>query len=112
MNAIGITEDAAVAVMGLLIHNLENIVLRGVLQIGNGGDYSICLDNQGKLTQVEVSGIRDGTDSQSRSRLKEKKTQVLQHSPHGFASVTTFQQSPRGIVHSFLHFVELIDETS
>ena len=107
LNAQEITSEAAIILMGLLIHDLENVSLDGVLEIGNGGDYSITLDNRGDVTQVEVSGIRKGTATQSNGRLQEKSAQVLTHSPHGYASVTTFLQTPKGIVHSFLHFVEL-----
>ncbi|WP_143393137.1 hypothetical protein [Fimbriiglobus ruber] len=45
-NTIGdtvITEQAAIAVMALLIHDLEKLEILSVLQIGSGGDYLVSL---------------------------------------------------------------------
>jgi hypothetical protein len=105
-NDQAITENAAIAVMALLAHEIEGIVLKRVLPIGSGGDYAAIYS--GHPIQVEVSGIKQGHPSDSHSRLREKREQVLKQSPIGIASVTTFYQicSGGGVVHSFLHYVE------
>jgi len=98
-----ITEDAALAIMALLIHELEGLTVERVLPIGSGGDYLLSMRRWGKPTQVEVSGIReDLSGRRSRSRLAEKREQV----PAGFASVTTFSRQGASGVHSYLHYVE------
>lgn len=43
INERRITEDAAIAVMGLLIHELESVSIESVLPIGSGGDYLVKL---------------------------------------------------------------------
>jgi hypothetical protein len=102
-----ITEDAALAVMALLIHELEALSVERVLQIGSGGDYVLSMRRRGQAAQVEVSGIReDSSGRRSRSRLAEKREQVLAKCPAGFASVTTFSHPGAGGVHSYLHYVE------
>jgi hypothetical protein len=104
-----ITEKAAIAIMGLVANDLEGIVIKRVLPIGSGGDYVAELVISGKWTQVEVSGIREGAPSDSRTRLRQKCEQVLKKSADGFASVTTFNQLVRGgdgIAHTFLHYVQ------
>jgi hypothetical protein len=107
-NSNEITEKAAIAVMGLLVHELEKIQIKQVLQIGSGGDFVANYIRSGRPIQVEVSGIREGQPSDSRFRLTQKREQVLKTDPRGFVSVTTFHQigSGGGIVHSFLHYVE------
>jgi hypothetical protein len=92
--------------MALLIHDLEGGVLQEVLQIGSGGDYFVLVKRAKKPIQVEVSGIREDLHGgPSRSRLREKTTQVLTHSKVGYASVTTFSHPAGAIVHSYLHYV-------
>ena len=105
VNAQALTEQAAIGVMALLLHDLEGVVLQAVLQIGSGGDYIIQSEEQ-----VEVSGIRHAVSAAvSQGRLAEKSTQVLRHSEAGYVSVTTFSypgsQASGPIVHSYLHFV-------
>jgi len=102
-----ITEDAAIAVMALLIHELESVTVERVLEIGSGGDYVLSLKMRGESAQAEVSGVReDRTGAKSRARLSEKLAQVLRQCPIGFVSVTTFCRLKAGIVHSYLHYVE------
>ena len=101
-----LTEQAAIAVMALLIHNLEGGVLQRVLQIGSGGDYLVLTRRARKPDQVEVSGVQEDSDgSAARGSLGEKTDQVLTHSKVGFTSVTTFAHAQPPIVHSALHFV-------
>lgn len=102
-----ITEDAAIAVMGLLIHELEGVTVESVLRIGSGGDYLIELSKNEQSVQVEVSGIReDLVGNRAESRLSEKRAQVLMKSDSGYVSVTTFHYAATGGPHSFLHFVK------
>jgi hypothetical protein len=106
VNAQTLTEQAAVGVMALLIHDLEGGVLQNVLPIGSGGDYLILHRRGGNPIQVEVSGIRDdATGNASRARLTQKSVQVLTHSMAGYASVTTFSHPAGAIVHCYLHYV-------
>jgi len=104
-----LTEFAAIAIMALLVSNLERMVLNEVLQIGSGGDYYGMIDLI--RFECEVSGIRDAAfPSVAMARLREKTEQLLAHPiESGFVSVTTFAHPttpPNGIiVHSFLHFV-------
>ena len=101
-----LTEQAAIGVMAMVIHELEGGQLIQVLQIGSGGDYLVITENAKRAVQVEVSGILlDTTGSESISRLRKKSDQVLTHSRSGFASVTTFAHGPDRIVQSDLHFV-------
>jgi hypothetical protein len=101
-----VTEQAAIAVMALLIHNLARGEILRVLQIGSGGDYLVQVGGLRRPVQAESSGIRsDPSGSQSLSRLSQKKTQVLTHSRAGFAAVTTFCHPLGDIVHSYLHYV-------
>lgn len=107
INERRITEDAAIAVMGLLIHELEGVRIETVLQIGSGGDYLVTLSKNKQWVQVEVSGIReDLAGHKAESRLAEKRTQVLEKSEAGYVSVTTFHRAANGGPHSFLHFAE------
>jgi hypothetical protein len=109
VNAERITEDAAIGVMALLIHELEGVTVTGVLPIGSGGDYLVESQRKGgDMIQVEVSGIlRDeATGHRAAARLGQKCKQVLTRAPCGYASVTTFQRPPGAAVHSYLHFVE------
>jgi hypothetical protein len=106
-NANDITEDAAIGVMALLVHELEQVTIREVLPLGSGGDYLIAVAKQKRPLQVEVSGIRaDKTGVGARARLSEKCRQVLTKSPAGFASVSTFCWKDGRHVHSYLHYVE------
>jgi hypothetical protein len=107
VNEQRITEDAAIGVMSLLIHELEEVTLQEVLAIGSGGDYAATPSQGGPTVQVEVSGIRD--DSSGRmagARLAEKREQVLKGSPCGYVSVTTFRCPGVEAAHSYLHYVE------
>ncbi|AMV29083.1 hypothetical protein VT84_32105 [Gemmata sp. SH-PL17] len=101
-----ITEQAAIAVMALLIHNLARGEILRVLPIGSGGDYSVQVSGLKRPIQAESSGIRsDPSGSQSRARLGQKKLQVLTVCRAGFAAVTTFAHAPGANVHSYLHYV-------
>jgi hypothetical protein len=105
-NAQVITEWAAIGVFALLIHDLEGAEIQQVLAIGSGGDYLVLSPGRKRSVQAEIRGIRiDATGSTSRSKLGEKKVQVLTKSRVGFASVTTFSHPPGAIVHSYLHYV-------
>jgi hypothetical protein len=101
INEPQITQDAAVGVMFLLIHELEGIVSPTVLQIGSGGDYLVTLSGKRGQVQVEVSGVKSGKPGRASSRRGEKLKQV--RGP-GFVSVTTFQHGESGAAHSYLHF--------
>jgi hypothetical protein len=101
LNEQRITEDAAIGVMLLLIHELEGAVLDDVLEIGKGGDYLVKLSDRSEPVQVEVSGIRIGTAGEASTRLGKKRGQVR---GAGFVSVTTFQQGRTGVAYSYLHF--------
>src|SRR5262249_18012357 len=103
LNEHDITEQAAIGIMLLLIHELEGAVLTDVLQIGGGGDYLVRLSGHPEPVQVEVSGIKIGTASEASTRLGKKRGQVR---GAGFVSVTTFQYGPAEAPHSYLHFVE------
>jgi hypothetical protein len=105
-NAERITEDAAIAVMALLIHELEGVTVEEVYPIGSGPDYLVTLKGKGGDLSVEVSGIRvDGTGSESSSRLTKKRNQLLAKKTAGFVSITTFQRLKAGILHSYLNYV-------
>jgi hypothetical protein len=103
LNEQRITEDAAIGVMLLLIHELEGVVLTDVLQIGAGGDYLVSLPGYSEPVQVEVSGIKIGTAGEASTRLGKKRGQVR---GVGFVSVTTFQHGRTEAAHSYLHFVD------
>jgi hypothetical protein len=101
-----ITEQAAIAVMALLLHDLAQGEIIRVLPIGSGGDYSVQVRGLKRSIQSECSGIHaDETGHKSRTRLGQKKVQVLKKSRAGFASVTAFSHPPDGVVQSFLHYV-------
>jgi len=101
-----LTEMAAIAVMAMLVENLEGGVLQSVLQIGSGGDYLVLTRRERKPNQIEVSGIRqDASGSRTRTRVKEKTVQVLKDCKCGFVSLTTFAHPPGTAVQSCLHFV-------
>jgi hypothetical protein len=102
LNEQRITEDAAIGVMLLLIHELEGAVLTRVLQIGGGGDYLVNLPDRSEPVQVEVRGVKTGTPGRASSRLGEKRRQIR---GAGFISVTTFQRGETEAAHSYLHFV-------
>jgi len=108
VNAQELTGQAAIAVMALLVSDLENGVLQTVLPIGSGGDYLVQKQGSHNSKQIEASGIRQAeTASVSLSRLNEKKAQVLKHSEDGYASVTTFCCPGNGaetFVHSYLQY--------
>jgi hypothetical protein len=105
-NAQDLTEEAAIGVAALLIHDLEGGVLQSVLQIGSGGDYLVRVSGEDSFIQLEVSGLRVGeTGSTSASRLQQKTDQVLTHARVGLVSVTTFSHGPQAVVHSYQHFV-------
>ncbi len=89
--------------MLLLIHELEGAVLTDVLPIGSGGDYLVRYSGYSEPVQVEVSGIRVGTQDEASTRLGKKRRQVR---GVGFVSVTTFQHGQSEAAHSILHFVD------
>jgi hypothetical protein len=101
LNEEDITEQAAIGIMLLLIHELEGAILTRVLPIGSGGDYLVSLSGASEPVQVEVSGIKSGCAGQASSRLGVKQGQVC---GVGFASVTTFQYGEVEAAHSYLHF--------
>jgi hypothetical protein len=106
-NRNDLTEDAAIALAALLIHDLENGTIETVLQIGSGGDYLVQVPQESSPIQIEISGvIEDESGRDSRSRLSQKSEQVLTRARVGFVSVTTFSLSPQKIVHSYLHFTK------
>jgi hypothetical protein len=106
LNDHALTEQAAIAVMALLIHDLEGGVLQRVVGLGGGGDYYVITPGSQKVDQVEVSGIReDAHGSEANKRLAKKTGQVLTHCKAGFVSVTTFAHSAVRIAHSYLHYV-------
>lgn len=91
-----VTEFAAIAVMGLLIHELETAVVEEVLPVGSGGDYNVRVGRQ--VFQVEVSGItRDDSGKETTDTVSDKKAQVLTHQQVGFVSVTTFAYRTSGV---------------
>jgi hypothetical protein len=101
-----ITEDAATAVMALLINELEGVIIEEVLPQGSGADYRVTLKSTGSDLPVEVSGIQeDRTGGESSSRLAKKYNQLLKDNAAGFVSVTTFRRLQAGILHSYLHYV-------
>ena len=101
-----VTEQAAIAALALLIHDLGQGEILGALSIGSGGDYLVKLVGVRNQVQAESSGVReDRTGVESRSRLTKKKTQVLSKSAAGFAAVTTFHHPPDGVVQCYLHYV-------
>jgi hypothetical protein len=102
LNEHDITEQAAIGVMLLLIHELERAVLTTVLQVGAGGDYLVKLSGRLKPVQVEVSGIKIGSGGTAATRLGKKREQV--RGP-GFVSVTAFQHGETVEAHSYLHFL-------
>lgn len=103
-NPVTITEQAAIGVMALLVHELEGASLQRVLLIGDGPDYMV--DVRHGPVAIEVSGIREAlTPGQAVQRLREKNDQLLRGYPSGFVSVTAFAHPPGRIVHSFLRFV-------
>jgi hypothetical protein len=105
-NRNDITEDAAIAVMGLLIHALEGMTLERVSEIGSGCDYYARAAPNAKRVPLEVSGICEETSpGQARTRLKEKCDQLLGRNRAGYVSVTTFQHADGNLLHSFLHYV-------
>jgi hypothetical protein len=101
LNENTITEHAAIGIMLLLIHELEGGVLTRVLEIGDGGDYLVRLEDRPDPVQVEVSGIKTGSAGEASSRLGKKRGQI---GGEGFVSVTTFQHGETGEPHSYLHF--------
>ncbi len=102
LNEQRITEDAAIGVMLLLIHELEGVVSPRVLPIGSSSDYLANLPGTLESVEVEVSGIKTGSPGQASSRLGEKRKKIL---GAGFVSVTTFQYGEAESAHSYLHFV-------
>jgi hypothetical protein len=100
-----ITEQAAIAVMALLIHDLAQGEIDQVLEIGSGGDYLVLVRDLKRPVQAESSGVRiDANGAESRRRLTKKKEQVLQRCRAGFAAVTTFAHRQGNIVHCYLHY--------
>jgi len=105
-NRNDITEDAAIVVMALLIHELEGMILQRVSQIGSGCDYYVRKCRSAKRVPVEVSGLfEEVIAGQSHTRLKEKCVQVLRHNRTGYVSVTTFKHLDGQFAHSYLHYV-------
>ena len=109
-NSHDITEEAAIGVMALLLHDLEGAKILKVLQIGSGGDYLVAIPGSPNL-QAESSGIRvDPLGYLSTQRLKEKSEQVLTRCSAGFASVTAFSHSPSKDVRCQLCYVARSNE--
>jgi len=103
MNAQDITEGAAIGMMALLVHDLEQASINTVLQIGNSGDYLLTIS--GGLIQAECSGIAIDPNGYLLSRrLKDKCDQVLRKDERGFAAVTAFSYSQDKLVRSSLHY--------
>src|SRR5262249_10194548 len=102
LNEHDITEHAGIGVMFLLVHELGGAVSAGVFPIGSGGGYMGALPSRPEPVQVEVSGIRSGSEGQASSRLGAKCGQI---GGEGFVSVTTFQHGEGDAAHSYLHFV-------
>lgn len=104
-----ITEEAAVCVMALLLHDLENVECLKVLEPGSGGDYLVVIPGVPPL-QAESSGIRvDPKGYESTQRIKEKCAQVLTKCSTGIASVTAFSHSASQDVRCQLRFVAKSD---
>jgi hypothetical protein len=100
-----ITEKAALVVMALLIHDIAGIEIQEVIRDSTGPDYSASVILSGEPTWVEVSGLRESDLSMARTRLGEKREQLLKNYSHGYVSVTTFSLLPTRELHSFLHGV-------
>ena len=101
-----LTEQSAVGVMALLVHELEGAEIQTVLKIGSGGDYFVQVKGVNSFIQLEVSGIKmDLGGNLSPTRLQQKSAQVLTHARVGFASVTTFSHLA-GVAHTWLHYVK------
>lgn len=100
-----LTEQAAIGVMALLLHDLEeSSTLIEVLRIGSGADYLV--RGPAGEAHIEVSGIRNVEfASQAMDRFRQKCGQLLQGAAEGYVSVTTFSHPTGPIVHSFLHFI-------
>jgi len=97
-----ITEEAAIAIASLLLHEYVQGVILGALRIGSGGDYLV--EGFSEQFQIECSGLRvDANGSRSKTRLADKKDQVVSKCDKGLASVTTFSHSKDKMVHSYLH---------
>ena len=100
------TEEAAIGVMALLIHDLEGLAIERVGEIGSGCDYFVRPASRRRLIPVEVSGVYAETaGGQANTRLRAKREQVLSVNKAGYLSVTTFRHSEGGVVHSYLHYV-------
>lgn len=105
INAQDITEGAAIGVMALLIHDLEQAEIVNVLQIGSGGDYLLTIKGNPQL-QAESSGVHiDDKGYLSTARLTQKTQQVLTKCSAGFVSITAFSHTENQQVHSYLHYV-------
>jgi hypothetical protein len=112
VNADRLTEDAAIGIMALVIHELESATIASVLPKGEGADYEVMVEAEGREFEVEVSGIRqDSTQAGSvtSKRLAEKCEQLFVYKSSGFVSVTTFAYSSTREVRSYLHFVRQQD---
>ena len=102
-----LTEWAAIGMMDLLIHNLEGSSVLGVVEQGGGGDYWISFESGEPSAQIEVSGILDDpTGAAIRSRVREKREQLLKMRHSGFVSVTAFGYKGSSEILSVLDFVE------
>jgi hypothetical protein len=100
------TETAALGIMALLIHEIDKLSLRTVVEIGSGTDYEAARGETDPGVQVEVRGIREAETLRiPRMRLKEKTAQALGKNPEALVSVTTFRYGAEGPAHSFLHHV-------
>jgi hypothetical protein len=114
VNAHDITESAAIAVMALLLDELENAALECVESIGSGADYVVRVPDELAPIGVEVSGLVAAEyPSVSEALLRRKREQLLNTQESGYVSVTVFSH-PRNaerVVQSYLHFVRREDAT-
>ncbi len=109
-NSHDITEEAAIGVMALLLHDLEGAEILEVLQQGSGGDYLLDIPGVPDM-QAESSGIHtDPMGYLSTQRMKEKCEQVLTKCSTGFACVAAFSHSPSQDVRCKLHYVSRSNE--
>jgi hypothetical protein len=105
LNAVDITEQAAVGVMALLIHHLAGRTISSVLSIGTGADYLLKLSSD-ETIRVECSGVRDDPNGyETTARIKQKTEQLLSKGNEGYVSVTAFRHKVAEEVFSHLHYV-------
>lgn len=100
-----LTEDAAIVVSAIVIHELEGAIVTSVLQTGTGSDYHIQLRG-GTASVLEVSGIKnDDTGHRSLARVRAKAEQLLARSEEGYVGVVSFRNPTDVKVTIFLYHV-------